>query len=194
MLEKLFSSRVRIELIAHFILNPGSSFHARGLEKAVDANYSAIWKELRNLEEAGLLISEKDPGRKVFRLNSDFPLLEELRGMFLKTAGAGDRIRKELEKLDGIVAAFIYGSYARGQADAYSDLDLMVIGDVELAILSSSLSELETELGRPVNYVTYTLNDWRSKLANRDPFATGVQRGPKLMLLGSEDVVRGAIS
>ena len=189
MLERLFSSRVRIDLIAHFVLHPGSHYHTRGLEKVLHANYSAIWKELRNLEEAGLLVSEEDAGRKLFRLNQDFPLLDELRAMFLKTAAAGDRIRKALEGHDGIVAAFIYGSYALGQADAYSDLDLMVIGDVELPSLSQSLSELEAELGRPVNYIMYTLAEWRSKLANRDPFATDVQRGPRLMLVGSEDAI-----
>lgn len=193
MLERLFSSRVRIDLIAHFVLHPGGRYHARGLEKALGAHYSAVWRELRNLKEAGLVVSEEDAGRKVYRLNQDFPLLDELRGMFLKTAAAGDRIRKALEGHDGIVAAFIYGSYALGQADAYSDLDLMVIGDVELPSLSQSLSELEAELGRPVNYIMYTLAEWRSKLANRDPFATDVQRGPKLMLVGSEDVLRGSV-
>jgi len=188
-LERLFSSRVRIDLIAHFVLHPGSHYHTRGLEKVLHANYSAIWKELRNLEEAGLLVSEEDAGRKLFRLNQDFPLLDELRAMFLKTAAAGDRIRKALEGHDGIVAAFIYGSYAQGKADALSDLDLMIIGNMELQSLSFSLSKLEGKLGRPINVVTYTPEEWRSKLANKDPFVTDVQRGPKLMLIGSEDAL-----
>ena len=189
MLEKLFSSRVRIGLIAHFILNPGKRNHARGLVKTVDANYSAIWKELRNLEGAGLLLSEEDAGRKLFRLNPEFPLIDELRAIFLKTAGAGDIIRKALQGLAGIDAAFIYGSYAQGQADAYSDLDLMIIGSLKLESLSSRLSKLEAQLGRPVNLVTYTPQEWRSKLANRDPFVSDVERGPKLMLVGSEDAI-----
>lgn len=189
MLERLFSSRVRIELIAHFVLHPGSHYHTRGLEKVLHANYSAIWKELRNLEEAGLLVSEEDAGRKLFRLNPEFPLIDELRAIFLKTAGAGDGIRKALQGLDGIDAAFIYGSYAQGKADAYSDLDLMIIGNIELQSLSTSLSRLEGEFGRPINVVTYAPEEWRSKLANKDPFVTDVQRGPKLMLIGSEDAI-----
>ena len=189
MLERLFTSRVRIDLIAHFVLHPGSRYHARGLEKALGATYSAVWKELRNLEEAGLVVSEEDAGGKVFQLNADFPLLDELRSMFLKTAGAVDRIRRALEGLDGIDAAFIYGSYAQGQADAYSDLDLMIIGNVRLETLSSSLSKLEAELGRPVNFTSYTLGEWRTKLANKEPFATDVQRGHKLTIIGSEDAL-----
>lgn len=173
-LERLFSSRVRIELIAQFILHPGSHYHTRGLEKVLHANYSANWKELRNQEQAGLLVSEEDAGRKLFRLNLEFPLIDELRAIFLKTAGAGDSIRRALQGLDEIDAAFIYGSYAQGQADAYSDLDLMIIGNVDLKRLASSLSKLEAKFGRPINLVTYTAEEWRSKLANKDPLVTDV--------------------
>ncbi|MGH2619752.1 MAG: nucleotidyltransferase domain-containing protein, partial [Anaerolineales bacterium] len=101
----------------------------------------------------------------------------------------GDRIREALQGLEGIDAAFIYGSYAQGTADAKSDLDLMIVGNVKLESLSSSLSKLEAAFGRPVNLINYTLAEWRSRLANREPFAMDVRQGPKLMLIGSEDAL-----
>lgn len=189
MLERLFTSRVRIDLIAHFVLHPEGRYHVRGLEKILDAQYSAIWRELENLEKAGVIQSEEDSGRRVFRLNPDYPLNDELRGMILKTVGAGDQIRKALDGLDGIHAAFIYGSYADGQADAYSDIDLMIIGETNLENLSPAISALEADLGRSVNIITYAHKEWRSKLAAGDPFATDVLQGPKMMLLGSEDAL-----
>lgn len=190
MLKRLFTSKVRVDLLAHFLLRPDGRFHARGLERALDAQYSAIWKELRNLEQAGVLISEADAGRKLFRLNSDFPLLKELRGMILKTAGAGDRIREALRGVGGIEAAFLFGSFAEGQADSYSDLDVMVIGEADLGGLSSAISEMESELGRTVNVMSYTVGEWKDRLRNREDLAVSVMRGPKLMLLGSEDALR----
>ncbi len=189
MLERLITSRVRIDLIAHFILHPEGRYHVRGLEKVLDAHYSAVWRELENLEQAGVILSEEEAGRRMFQLNPEYPLLDELRGMILKTVGAGDRIREALDGLDGVHAAFIYGSYADGQVDAYSDIDIMIIGEVNLEKVSSAISALEVELGRPVNVVTYALPEWRSKLEAEDPFTTAVIQEPKMMIVGSENAL-----
>lgn len=189
MLERLLSSRVRVELVTYFVMNPDQRRHIRGLARAVHANYSAVWKELRNLEAAGLVFSEEEGGSRFFRLNPEYPLVDELRGMVVKTAGAGDRIRQALRGVQGIQAAFIYGSYADGRVDAKSDIDLMVIGEAELERLSSTISQLEEALGRSVSVVTYTPREWKAKLQQDDPFALDVLRRPKLMLLGSEDAL-----
>jgi len=92
MIERLFSSRVRIGLLKQFLLNPDQRCYARMLSRLVGAQYSAVWKELRNLEGAGLLLSEKSGGRRLFWLNPDNPILSDLRAMILKTVGGGDLI------------------------------------------------------------------------------------------------------
>jgi len=68
-LERIFSSRVRIQLLSHFLMHPDAREHIRALASRVDAQYNAVWKELRNLENAGLLQSESIGGRKVYTLN-----------------------------------------------------------------------------------------------------------------------------
>jgi len=153
------------------------------------AQYSAVWRELKSLEEAGLLQSESVGGRKLYRLNPEFPILPELRGILLKTIGAGDLLRKALGRLEGIQVAFIFGSFASGEQDRESDLDLMIIGEVELAELSPVVEELERTLGREVNYVLYTKDEWDSRLAEGDTFASNVRDGPKVMLIGEQDAL-----
>lgn len=81
---------MRVQLLSHFLLHPETRDHIRALASQVDAQYSAVWKELNNLEEAGLLKSETLGGRKIFTLNSQYPILPELRNIILKTVGAGD--------------------------------------------------------------------------------------------------------
>ena len=189
MLDRLFSSRVRVELVTYFVMNPDQRRNIRGLARAVHANYSALWKELRNLEAAGLVVGEEERGSRFFRLNPEYPLVDELRGMVVKTAGAGDRIRQALRGVQGIQAAFIYGSCADGRVDAQSDIDLMVIGEAGLEQLSSTISQLEEALGRSVSIVSYSPHEWKARLEQEDPFALEVLRRPKLMLLGSEDAL-----
>ena len=132
MLQALFSSRVRVRLLTVFLLNPGARFHASALTQTVKAQYNAVWKELNNLERAGVLLRESSANTKVYSLNPRLPILSELRGIILKTAGAGDHIRNALNDLGQMDAAFIYGSFAAGDMDHQSDLDLMLIGQVDL--------------------------------------------------------------
>ncbi|MEA1976975.1 MAG: nucleotidyltransferase domain-containing protein [Chloroflexota bacterium] len=173
--------------MSHFLLHPGASDHIRSLAAEVGAQYNAVWKELRNLEEAGLLQSETVGGRKIYRINSQFPIIPELRNILLKTVGAGDLIRESLKDLKGINEAFIFGSFAEGVPDAESDLDLMFIGNLDVAQVTPVIDELERVLARDVNYVLFTREEWKSRLENGDPFVTNVQDAPKVMLMGSQD-------
>lgn len=187
-LQALFSSRVRVRLLATFLLNPGAHFHASALSRSIQAHYSAIWKELLNLELAGVLLSEPAANTKVYFLNPKLPILPELRSIVLKTIGAGDQIRNALSDLGAINAAFIYGSFAAGDMDEQSDLDLMLIGQVDLRRLAPVIARLEKDLGRAVNYVAYTPDEWREK--QREPFVANVLVGPKIMLIGDADALQ----
>lgn len=187
LLERLFSSRVRIWLLSHFLLHPEARDHIRALASEIDAQYSAVWKELNNLEEAGLLQSETVGGRKIFTLNSQFPIIPELRYILLKTVGAGDLVRESLKDLEEIEVAFIFGSFAEGEPDADSDLDIMLIGDLDVAQVTPLIDKIEKMLARDVNYVLFTQEEWESRLEDGDPFTTNVRDAPKIMLIGSKD-------
>jgi len=189
-LQALFSSRVRVRLLTIFLMNPETSFHASALTQTVQAHYNAVWKELNNLERAGVLLSESSANTKAYHLNPRLPILSELRSIILKTTGAGDHIRKALDDLGPIDAAFIYGSFAAGDMDRQSDLDLMIIGQVDLNRLAPIIARLEKELGRAVNYIAYAPDEWRARCAQREPFIANVLASPKIMLIGDEDALR----
>ena len=187
LLKRLFSSRVRIQLLSHFLLHPEARDHIRALASEVGAQYSAVWKELNNLEEAGLLQSEAVGGSKIFTLNSQFPIIPELRNILLKTVGAGDLVRESLKDLEGIEVTFIFGSFAEGEPDVDSDLDIMLIGDLDVAQVTPAIDEMEKMLARDVNYVLFTQEEWKSRLEDGDPFVTNVRNEPRVMLIGSQD-------
>lgn len=193
-LEALFSSRVRVRLLTIFLMNPNSHFYARALTQTVGAHYSAVWKELNNLERAGLLLSELSANIKAYRLNPRFPILPELRAIILKTVGAGDAVRQAFTALGDVNAAFIYGSFAAGDMDRQSDIDVMIIGKVDLTRLAAAVSRLEKDLGRAVNYIAYTPEEWHDKQRGREPFIANVLASPKIMLIGSEDGLRATPS
>ena len=168
-------------------MHPEPRDHIRALASSVDAQYNAVWKQLNNLENSDLLQSESIGGRKVFTLNSNASIIPELRSILLKTVAAGDHIRQSLGELKGIKAANIFGSYAKGEVDADSDLDLLFIGDIDVEKISPVIDQLESQLERDVNYILFTENEWNSRMEKQDPFVINVQDEQKIMLIGPQD-------
>lgn len=187
MLEKLFTSRVRVKLLTTFLLNADSRFYTRQLERLLGASPRSLQRELYNLEAIGLLHSQQEGNIKYYTVNREHPIYPELKRIVIKTAGLGDVLRQELANLGTIEQAFIYGSLAAGDEDTWSDVDLMIVGQVNLLQLASVVSKLEQTLGRDVNYVIYQREEAAIKLRQGDPFLSNVWAGPKVMLMGRED-------
>jgi predicted nucleotidyltransferase len=190
MLQALFSSRVRVKLLTHFFSHPDERFYARELARHLEEHYNAVWQELGNLERLGLLASEQDANVKYYRLNPDFPLYPELKRIILKTTGLGQALQDALARLGRVQLAFIYGSVAAGEDDILSDMDLMLVGEVDLLELSAVVSQLEDQLGRAINYLVLTPAELAQRLAEGEPFVQNVLSGPKVMLIGAEDALR----
>ena len=194
MLEALFSSRVRVKLLTFFLMNPDARVHARAMVPRVGVHYNAVWKELLHLEQAGVLMSETLGKTKLYHLNPQYPILPELRAIVLKTTGLGNVLREALDRIPGTEAAFIYGSFAAGDMDHQSDIDLMLVGEINLARLAPVIAKVEKDLGRSVNYIAYTPEEWGEKAATREPFITNILSSPKIMLIGEEDALRATDS
>jgi predicted transcriptional regulator len=88
MLETLFSSRVRLKVLEAFMINPTAKYHSRELARLIGERQNAVWRELQNLEEGGLLNSETIGKRKDYSLCSEHPLYPELRRLILKARGS----------------------------------------------------------------------------------------------------------
>jgi predicted nucleotidyltransferase len=190
MLRRLFSSKVRIEVLGALFLFPARDLYPRELARITGEDYKNISLELRNLEELGLVSSRKDGNRKYFHLKRDFFIYDELKSIFLKTQGAVGVLRSSLSGVKGIAAAFLYGSFASGTEKERSDIDLMVIGDVSPDKIVKLLRRPEEKLGREINATVYADLEVKARLKQKGSFVAQVLEGPKVMLVGSEDDLR----
>lgn len=184
MLESLFSSRVRVKILKTFFMSPGISHNARELSIHIGEFYSAVWRELANLEQAGILSGTTTSQSKNYRINNDNPIKDELSSIILKTVGLGDVIRSKLDKLESIDCILIYGSYASGEADLTSDIDLLIIGKIDLVNLSGLITELENEINRQINFITFETGEWSERKIRKDPLVTNILKSPKIFLMG----------
>jgi len=190
MLQKLFSSKVRVELLGAFFLHPDKAFYIREVERITGEDHQNVSRELQNLEGIGLLISHRQGNLRYFQLNRQFVLYNELRSMYLKTRGVATVLKETLMRIDDIEISFIYGSFAAGAESEKSDIDLMVIGKIPLEDLLQRIREPEKILGREIQVSLYDLSEIITRLSQNDPFITEVMKNPKIVLTGNEDGLR----
>lgn len=171
---------------------PDRTFFSSEIIRNIGAGTGAVHRELAKLEKAGLIDSRRIGNQKHFQANRANPIFTELQGIVTKTFGLVFPLRAALSPLAAhIVAAFVFGSVAKGTDHAKSDLDLMVISnDLEYADLFAALQPLEARIGRPINPSVLSLDDWKKKRRTKG-FAARIGEQPRLFVMGSADVIDG---
>jgi len=173
---------------------PERSFYLRELVAAAGGGTSQVQRELAVLTAAGLVTREPRGNQVWFSANPASPVFGELKSLIAKTAGIADVVCDALQPFARqIVAAFIYGSVARGEHDAGSDVDVLVVGSVAPSKLAPVQLALRERLGRPVRAVVYLAAEFREHARSHEHFLANVMQQPKIWLLGSSEALQLAL-
>ncbi len=178
-------SKARQKLLAYYFTNPTTRQHLRDLAKRLDVDPSNLSKELSRLEREGLFRSEVSGRQKYFQLNREYPLFNEVRSIIGKTIGAVPLLAESLQKIQGIEEAYLFGSFARNQQDAASDVDVLVIGKPKSDKLAEMVQKLERQLGREINYTVLTRKELESRRGRKDAFLENVWHNKRVSLVGA---------
>ena len=190
-LADLLFGRTRGAVLALLYGRADQSFYTRQIAREVNARVGAVQRELENLSKVGLILRKTTGSQVFYQVNRDTAIFPEMRALINKTIGIFGVLRSALRPLSKrIVAAFVYGSVAREEETAQSDVDLMVVGEATLDEVLSRLSTAEKGIGRSVNPTVYSVAEFKSKLAARNHFLTSVLKGEKVFLFGEEDDLR----
>lgn len=186
--DALFSTTQQ-RLLGLLFGQPDRSFYATELIALAGAGSGAVQRELARLEQSGLVTVRRIGTQKHYQANADSPVYEELCGIARKTVGLAEPIRGALAPFSAqIRAAFVFGSVAKRQDTAISDIDLMVISDsLAYPELYSVLEPVQARLRRTVNPQVYTRRELRQRLKEKNSFLTRVLAQPKVWIYGSED-------
>jgi uncharacterized protein len=178
-------------LLALFYIQPERSFYLRQVTRTLGIGQGAVQRELARLVEARLLLRTRVGSQVYYQANAASPIFGELKALMVKTAGVADVLREALAGLaEQIAVAFVYGSLARGEGQANSDVDVMVIGDVSFGEVVSALQLAQKTIGREVNPSIYPEREFRAKLQARHHFLTAVMTAPKVFLVGGENELK----
>lgn len=184
---------VRQRVLAVLFGSPDRSFYANELIALARSGTGAVQRELASLLAAGLVTVRDQGNQKHYQANAASPVFTELRGLVLKTVGLADVLRAALAPLeDQVAAAFVYGSVARQQDTAASDVDVLIVSDaLGYAEVFGALEGAAQTLGRTINPTLYTRAELARRRAQDNAFVTRVLDQPRIWLMGDEEVLRG---
>ena len=186
-ISKIFKSKTRKELFRLYFNNPDREHYLRELERILGIPVSMVRKELTYLEEQGVFQSMKRGNLTYYLLNHSYPLFDELKGIVFKTIGVQGLLQEVLNKIKGVEIAFIYGSFAKHEETAKSDIDLLIIGKFDDSRILKEVNKLEKVLKREINYSIFRRDEFKKKMDEKDPFVIDLRQHPKIFVVGDEN-------
>lgn len=182
MLEKLFTSKNRIKIL-RFLFFETEETHLREIARKLKISPSAVKRELENLEKIGLIKKQKNK----IKLNKKNNIAEDLKNIFIKTDYIVYPI-KEVLKDKRIKYSLIFGSFARGEFNEDSDIDLLVVGNVSLSEIYKALKPAESRIRKEINPSAWKMNELIEK--SKTGFIKDIFSKKIIMIKGEENELR----
>jgi len=153
MLENLITSKTRIKLLLKLFLNSQTTAYLRNLEAEFGESTNAIRQELNRFEKAGLILSDIDGNKKVFKANTGHPFFPEINKLLMKHTGIDKIIDEVAMKIGELIKAYVTGDFARGKKSRI--IDLILIGyNFDASFLAKLVEKAEGMTSLKIRYIT----------------------------------------
>jgi hypothetical protein len=153
MIQTLISSKTRVKLLLKFFLNSNTKSYLRNLESEFGESTNAIRLELNKFEKAGMLLSEQEGNKKLFKANVKHPLYKDINNIVFKYIGLDWIVDYVVAKLGNLEKVYLTGSFANG-LDSPS-IDLLFVGDIDIVFLDELCQKVKKKLHKDISYKVF---------------------------------------
>jgi predicted nucleotidyltransferase len=187
----LFRSKLQARMLGLILLSPERTWTASELAARLEATSVSVHRELHRGLAAGVLVREAVGRTHLYQAATDSPLYEPLRLLLERTVGVEAELRRALEGVPGIEAAFIHGSFAsQTKIRPTSDVDLLVLGDADPHALRSTVRKVEARVGREIDVLAYRPDEFAALAEGGNSLVRRIIRGPVTPLVGSAEALQ----
>ena len=211
MLEHLFGSKTRINLLRLFLNNPSQPYYLRELARKLKTQLNSVRREVNNLEKIGIVksvqlvnsaksgtgeklrkkkrerktrrhaVSLRTGSKKYFLADADFILYPELKGLLLKAQLLLER--NFVGKIEKMskVKIFILTGIFVGMEGFVTDM--LLVGTVNRKRLAKIVKEFEKELGRNINYTVMSQQEYKYRQDITDRFLYDILENRKILIV-----------
>ena len=182
----LLRSRLQAEILTLVLLGPGQEWTLTELASRTGASVSSVQREITRAEQAGVVKSRR-LGSARLATAADSPLTGPLTELLLRSFGPRQVLAEELQAVEGIDGAYLFGSWAARYAGEAgrppADLDVLVIGAPDRDELDDAAQRAASRLAREVSVTIRSSAWWRE---GTDGFHADVTRRPLVPLFSEE--------
>jgi predicted nucleotidyltransferase len=176
-------SKISIKLLRYFFTNPHAKHYLNELARILEVDSGNLDRKIKSLEKEGVFHSEKKGNQKYYFMNHNYPFLPEIKKIFQAKYGLKEEIFSVLKNIKGLEQVYIFGSYAKGNLEQESDIDLLIIGSHPSRLLKEKLLPLQKKYGREFNIIDLTRNELEKKKKNKDPFIKNLFSGKVIKVI-----------
>lgn len=193
-IEKLFGSKTRAKLLKLFFGNPEKSFYVREMTRVIDEQINSVRRELLNLEGIGIIKNETFDNKIYYSANSRHPFTKPLSDMFSKkNSSADDKSIAETtwEEYSRPVKNYLKGLVVTNRLPGQDGVDLLIIGNDKTKKLTRWAEVIEKKLGKPINYVIMSVDDFTYRRNVRDRFIREILEMEITEIIDPEKLIKG---
>lgn len=187
---KYLTSKNSLLILRFLFANPDKQYYMQELARLLGKKAGVLQKAINYLVSERIILDERRGNLRFFSINQKHPLYEELRKIIFKTIGVEGTLREMLSKIKDINFAFLYGSFAKDTSDAISDIDLCIIGKVKMRDINPTITKTEKAFQREINYIIYSVKEFRDKYNKKDPFILDILKGAIFLIGSYEKLIR----
>ncbi|MDO8668296.1 MAG: nucleotidyltransferase domain-containing protein [bacterium] len=175
------------ELLSFFFKDPDKEYYLTEIARNLNKEASYFQRHLDGFVKDEILLDERKGNLRFFKLNKNYPLYEDIKKIISKTLGIESKLKELVDALNEIEIAFIFGSIAKNKENTNSDIDLMLIGEVDQDILIDKVRVLENELNREINYHIYRKQEFIKNIKENNSFIINIISDPIISLKGNSN-------
>jgi hypothetical protein len=176
-LESLFGSKERLRLLRFFLQNPDGSFDSAEIMRRNMLKWAKIRHDMDMFCRVKFILKNKQKSVFVYRLNQNFDFYPEMKNLIAK-ANVSPQCKglTKIANLGSVKLAVISGVFINYQK---SKADMILVGDdISKAKLNNLMNNLEAEIGKEVNFVLMTMEEFKYRLNMLDKFILEFLEGP----------------
>jgi len=187
MLNDLLVSEVRVKVLKLFFSAGAAEFyHVREITRRVGTEINAVRRELIRLTKAGVLKKEPRGNRLYYRIRDYSAYTGDLYGLINKEEGISGAILAELDRLGTPKIIILTKPFLWGRISSSSEVDLLLVGKINLEVLSNIIKDAEQKLGREINYTALTEDEFEFRKKRKDPFIVNILLEPRIVVFGDD--------
>lgn len=176
-IEKLFGSKTRAKLLNLLFGNTDNSYYVREITRVIDEQINSVRRELLNLESVGVVKNETFDNKVYYSANMKHPYARALQEIFSKKVNLSkdkDVRESSWEEYVKPVQKYLAGMLFTNRMLGQDGIDLLIVGDDRTKKLTRWAEIVEKKVGKPLNYVIFSVEDFLYRKSVRDKFVMDI--------------------